>query len=153
MKKKRKLKKRNCTLLIIGLIIFLCLLLEIGYTFWIFSGGPLIPSSEEVKKCFKEKHRLLSDCLYSIASSSDSLIKSEDNNLRYIGSGPNNYLDLGEKYQSIIYRGYSLTNENDYKEKYHIIDDNSESDAMWIDIDKFKNKELKIYPEEMFKYI
>lgn len=122
MKKKRKLKKRNCTLLIIGLIIFLCLLLEIGYTFWIFSGGPLIPSSEEVKKCFKEKHRLLSDCLYSIASSSDSLIKSEDNNLRYIGSGPNNYLDLGEKYQSIIYRGYSLTNENDYKDFINMSD-------------------------------
>ena len=43
--------------------------------------------------------------------------------------------------------------EEDYKEKYHIIDDNSESDAMWIDIDKFKNKELKIYPEEIFKHI
>ena len=116
MKKKRKLKKRNFTLLIISLIIFLCLLLEMGYTFWIFSGGPLIPSSDEIKKCFKEKHRLLSDCMYSIANSSESLIKSEDNNLRYIGSSPNNYLDLGEKYQSIVYRGFSLTNESDYKD-------------------------------------
>lgn len=43
--------------------------------------------------------------------------------------------------------------DKDYKEKYHVIDDNSESDAMWIDIDKFKNNELKIYPEEMFKYL
>ena len=41
----------------------------------------------------------------------------------------------------------------DYKETYHIIDDNSESDAMWVDIDKFKNKELKIYPEQMFEYL
>ena len=43
--------------------------------------------------------------------------------------------------------------DKDYKEKYHIIDDNCETDAMWIDINKFKNKELKIYPEQMFKYL
>ncbi len=43
--------------------------------------------------------------------------------------------------------------DNDYKEKYHIIDDNCETDAMWIDINRFKNKELKIYPEQMFKYL
>lgn len=43
--------------------------------------------------------------------------------------------------------------ESDYKEIYHIIDDNCETDAMWIDIDKFKNKELKLYPEQVFKYL
>ena len=43
--------------------------------------------------------------------------------------------------------------DKDYKEKYHIIDDNCETDAMWIDINKFKNKELKIYPEQMFRYL
>ena len=43
--------------------------------------------------------------------------------------------------------------DKDYKEKYHIIDDNCETDAMWIDIDKFKNRELKIYPEQMFEYL
>ncbi len=43
--------------------------------------------------------------------------------------------------------------DKDYKEKYHIIDDNSETDAIWIDVDKFKNKELKIYPEQIFKYL
>ncbi len=40
-----------------------------------------------------------------------------------------------------------------YKEKYHVIDDNSETDAMWVDIDKFKNRKLKIYPEEIFEYL
>ncbi len=44
-------------------------------------------------------------------------------------------------------------NDSDYKEKYHIIDDNSESDAIWIDVDKFINKELKLYPEDVFKYL
>jgi len=43
--------------------------------------------------------------------------------------------------------------DNDYKEKYHIIDDNCETDAVWIDIEKFKSKELKIYPEQIFKYL
>ena len=41
----------------------------------------------------------------------------------------------------------------DYREKYHIIDDNCETNAVWIDIDKFKNRELKIYPEQVFKYL
>ena len=115
MKKKRKLKKTNCFLLIIGIVILLFLSIEIGYTILILSKGPLIPSSEEVNICFKKNHRLFSDCLYSIANSSDNLVKLEDNNLRYVGESPNNYLDLGEKYQSIVYRGF-LEDENDYKD-------------------------------------
>ena len=39
------------------------------------------------------------------------------------------------------------------QEKYHIIDDNCETDARWIEVDKFINKELKIYTEQMFKYL
>ena len=116
VKKRRKLKKRNFTLLIISLVIFLCLLLEVGYTIWILNGGPLIPSSEEVKMCYQKHHLLFSDCLYSIAYENENLVKTSDNNIRYVGDNPNNYLDLGEKYQTIIYRGYSLNNENDYKD-------------------------------------
>ena len=44
-------------------------------------------------------------------------------------------------------------NENDVKEKYHIIDDNSETDAYWVDIDKFKNNEKILYPEQVLKYL
>ena len=43
--------------------------------------------------------------------------------------------------------------DKDYKEKYHIVDDNCETDATWIDINKFKNKELKIYPGQIFEYL
>ena len=42
--------------------------------------------------------------------------------------------------------------DTDYQERYHIIDDDTECDAMWIDINKFTNKELKIYPEVMLEY-
>ena len=43
--------------------------------------------------------------------------------------------------------------EEDIKEKYHIIDDNHESDAYWIDIDEFKNNKKILYPEQIYKYI
>ena len=52
----------------------------------------------------------------------------------------------------ILFYNVDISDSN-YKEKYHIIDDNCETDAMWINIDKFINKELKIYPEEVFKYL
>ncbi len=44
-------------------------------------------------------------------------------------------------------------NDKDYKEKYHIIDEDSGSYAIWVDIDKFKNKELKIYPNKMYEFL
>ena len=55
-------------------------------------------------------------------------------------------------HELILFYSVDISDSN-YKEKYHIIDDNCETDAMWINIDKFINKELKIYPEEVFKYL
>lgn len=43
--------------------------------------------------------------------------------------------------------------DKDVREKYHIIDDNWESDAYWIDVNEFKNNKKIIYPEQIFKYI
>ena len=43
--------------------------------------------------------------------------------------------------------------DKDVREKYHIIDDNCESDAYWIDVNEFKNNKKIIYPEQIFKYI
>ena len=43
--------------------------------------------------------------------------------------------------------------DKDVQEKYHIIDDNCESDAYWIDVNEFKNNKKIIYPEQIFKYI
>jgi len=43
--------------------------------------------------------------------------------------------------------------EEDVKEKYHIIDDNCETDAYWIDVNEFKNNNKILYPEQIFKYI
>ncbi len=43
--------------------------------------------------------------------------------------------------------------DKDYREKYSVIDDDSETEAMWIDINRFKDKELTLYPEQIFKYL
>ena len=71
----------------------------------------------------------------------------------FLGIAENIFTYNGKKAHELILFYDVGIKKKDYKEKYHIFDDNSESDATWLDIDKFKNKELKIYPEEMFKYI
>lgn len=119
-KKKRKLKVRNWILLCICLILCLCVLLEISYTSWIFSGGPAAlkyDSSEEVKLCYQKHHPLLSDCLFFMAEKNqEEFVKINSQQLRYIGTSPNNYIDLGERYEQDVYRGYSKTEEKDYKD-------------------------------------
>ena len=71
----------------------------------------------------------------------------------FLGIAENIFTYNGKNAHELILFYNVEIDEKDYKEKYHIIEENEESDAMWINVDKFKNKELKIYPEEMFKYI
>lgn len=72
---------------------------------------------------------------------------------KFLGISENIFVYNGQNaHELILFYEVSIA-EKDYKEKYHIIDDNCETDAIWIDIEKFKSKELKIYPEEVFKYL
>ncbi len=72
---------------------------------------------------------------------------------KFLGIAENIFTYNGKNaHELILFYNVDIKDE-DYKEKYHIIDDNCETDAMWIDINKFKDKELKIYPEQMFKYL
>lgn len=43
--------------------------------------------------------------------------------------------------------------EDAYQEKYNVIDTDLETEALWIDINRFKNKELILYPEQIFEYL
>ena len=71
----------------------------------------------------------------------------------FLGISENIFTYNGKNaHELILFYDVSI-DESDFKEKYHIIDDNCETDAMWIDINKFKTKELKIYPEQVFKYL
>lgn len=49
---------------------------------------------------------------------------------------------------------YNVSIEDaDYKEHYHVVDGDVETGASWIDIEKFINKELKMYPEIVLDYL
>ena len=72
---------------------------------------------------------------------------------KFLGIAENIFTYNGKDAHELILFYNVDIKDKDYKEKYHIIDDNCETDAMWIDINKFKNKELKIYPEQMFRYL
>ena len=72
---------------------------------------------------------------------------------KFLGIAENIFTYNGKDAHELILFYNVDIKDKDYKEKYHIVDDNCETDAMWIDINKFKNKELKIYPEQMFRYL
>ena len=72
---------------------------------------------------------------------------------QFLGISENIFTYNGKNaHELILFYDVEIKDE-DYREKYHIIDDNCETDAVWIDIEKFKNKELKIYPEQVFEYL
>lgn len=71
----------------------------------------------------------------------------------FLGISENIFTYNGKNAHELILFYNVHIKDSDYKEKYHIIDDNCKTDAMWIEVDKFINKELKIYPEQMFKYL
>lgn len=71
----------------------------------------------------------------------------------FLGISENIFTYNGKNaHELILFYNVDINNFG-YKEKYHIVDDNCENDAMWIDIDNFINGELKIYPKEIFNYL
>ena len=71
----------------------------------------------------------------------------------FLGISENIFTYNGKNAHELILFYNVDINNFDYKEKYHIVDDNCENDAMWIEIDNFINGELKIYPKEIFNYL
>ena len=71
----------------------------------------------------------------------------------FLGISENIFTYNGKNAHELILFYNANINDMDYKEKYHIVDDNCECDAMWINIDNFIKGKLKIYPEETLKYL
>lgn len=109
-----------------------------GQTFYRCIGGGiefLEPSVDALKREYKEEIGVD--------------VKVED----YLGISENIFVYNGKNgHELILFYNVSI-DEKDYKEKYHIVDGKTETDAVWIDIEKFKNKELIIYPEKVLEYI
>lgn len=71
----------------------------------------------------------------------------------FCGIAENIFTYKGKKAHELILFYNIKIKENDIKDKYHVIDDNSETDAFWIDIDEFKRGDKILYPEQIFKYL
>ena len=69
----------------------------------------------------------------------------------FVGISENIFTYNGKNAHELIFLYNVEINDSDYKEKYHIMDDICETEAKWIDKEKFVNGELKIYPKEMFE--
>ncbi len=71
----------------------------------------------------------------------------------YCGLSENIFTFQGKKGHEIVLLYNIKIKDEDYKEKYHMIDDDGEDEAIWVDIDDFKSKKKILYPDEIFKYL
>lgn len=71
----------------------------------------------------------------------------------FLGISENVFTYNGKNAHEIVFYYTIEIPESDYKENYTIVEENNQSEAMWIDIDEFKNKNKILYPEEIFKYL
>lgn len=71
----------------------------------------------------------------------------------FLGISENIFTYEGKNaHELVLYYNIDIL-DKDYKDEYIVIDDNSQSKAVWIDVDEFKNGNKILYPEEVFKYI
>lgn len=109
-----------------------------GQTFYRCLGGGiefLETSQEALKREYKEELGI------------DIIVED------FRGISENIFTYQGKKAHELILFYNIKIKEKDIKEKYHIIDDNCETDAYWIDVNEFKNNIKILYPEQIFKYL
>lgn len=107
-------------------------------TFYRCLGGGiefLEKSSEALKREFKEE------------IGADITVKD------FLGISENIFTYQGKNAHELILFYSIEISDNDYKEEYHIADEDDSGIAKWINIDEFKNRNKILYPEEVFKYI
>ena len=72
---------------------------------------------------------------------------------KFLGISENIFNYKGKNAHELVLFYDAYIDDKDYQEKYSVIDDDSETEAMWIDINRFRDKELTLYPEQIFKYL
>lgn len=93
-------------------------------------------AAEALKREFKEEMNL------------DIIINKE------LGIIDNKFIYNGKKRHEIIYLFDISISDNNFKEKYLLVEDNHpDSYAVWIDINEFKTKEKILFPDQIFEYL
>ena len=72
---------------------------------------------------------------------------------KLLGISENIFNYKGKDAHELILFYDAYIKDKDYQEKYDLVDDDSETEAIWVDINRFRNKELILYPEQIFKYL
>ena len=70
-----------------------------------------------------------------------------------LGVAENIFTFEGKQGHEIVFMYNIEIPENLYKEKYIQDEDGELGEALWIDVNDFKNKSKILYPEEIFKYL
>ena len=124
------------------------------------NGNKLLVSKGYDKSKKQEFYRGLGGGIEFLEKSKDALKREfkEEINIeieigKFLGISENIFNYKGKDAHELILFYEAYINDEDYQQEYDLVDDDSESEAIWVDIDKFKNKELILYPEQIFKYL
>lgn len=124
------------------------------------NGNKLLVSKGYDKSKDQEFYRCLGGGIEFREDSKDALKREfkEEINIeieigKFLGVSENIFNYEGKDAHEIVFLYDIYINDKDYQEKYELIEEDSKSEAIWVDIDKFKNKELILYPEEIFEYL
>lgn len=118
-----------------------------------------------VSECYDSKkdyyfYRCLGGGIEFQETSSDALkrefmeeIGIDINITEYLGIAENIFVYEGKKGHEIVFFYKIDIPDNLYKNKYVQDEDGEIGEAVWIDIEEFKNGSKIIYPKEIFKYL
>lgn len=120
-------------------------------------GNKLLVNKGYDKVTNKEFYRCIGGGIEFLEDSKDALKREfkEELNIdidvgEFLGIAENIFTYNGKNAHELILFYNAFIEDKDYKEKY-VID--GEVNAVWVDINKFQNKELIIYPEQIFRYL
>lgn len=123
-------------------------------------GNKLLVSKGYDKSKKQEFYRCIGGGIEFLERSEDALIREfkEELNInikvgKFLGICENIFNYKGKNAHELVLLYDAYIDDKDYQEKYKVIDDESESEAVWIEINRFKDKELTLYPEEIFNYL
>lgn len=123
-------------------------------------GNKLLVSKGYDKSKNQEFYRCLGGGIEFLERSEDALKREfkEEINIEieigdFLGISENIFNYKGKDAHELILFYETYINDKDYQQKYDLVDDDIETEAVWVDIDKFKNKELILYPVQIFNYL
>ena len=124
------------------------------------NGNKLLVSKGYDESKNQEFDRCLAGGIQFLEKSKDALKREfkEEINIeieigKFLGISENIFNYRGKDAHELILFYNAYIKDKDYKEKYNLVDDDSETEAIWVDINKFKNKELILYPKQIFEYL